>query len=176
MTTTPEKRPAYEPAASLVQPVGYDPDMKRPAATVAGGVLVLLRALAGLGWLVTVALMWDSVVAETVAEVADQPADVQQAVTELMWAALVVLLVGGALVYAVEGLFGVLIMRGRNLPRMIVMFFSVLSISVAFTGWWLQGQDIRIQTTLVTVALDILILLALSSRNAAAYARRNERR
>jgi hypothetical protein len=51
----------------------------------------------------------------------------------------------------------------------------VLSISTAFTGWWAQGQDIRVGTTLVTLALDILILLALSSRSAAAYAHRRRR-
>ena len=42
--------------------------------------------------------------------------------------------------------------------------------------WWAQGQEITINGALLSLSLDILVLLALSSRSAAAYARRNERR
>jgi hypothetical protein len=85
--------------------------------------------------------------------------------------------IGAAAVFlAAEALLGILILSGRNFARVLVMVFSVVSICTAFAGWWAEGQDIRIQTTYVTLALDILILLALSSRNSAAYARRRERR
>jgi hypothetical protein len=56
------------------------------------------------------------------------------------------------------------------------MLIAVLSISTSFTAWWAQGQEIEIAGTFVSLSIDILLLLALSSRSAAAYARRNERR
>jgi hypothetical protein len=56
------------------------------------------------------------------------------------------------------------------------MLIAVLSISSAFTAWWALDQEIKLEGTFVSLSLDILILLALSSRRAAAYARRNERR
>jgi hypothetical protein len=56
-----------------------------------------------------------------------------------------------------------------------VMAFSVISITGAFIQWWSEDQEITISGSLLTLGLDILILLALSSRSAAAYARRNER-
>ena len=34
--THPHKRPAFEPAARLLKPIGYDPEMQRPPSTVAG--------------------------------------------------------------------------------------------------------------------------------------------
>lgn len=172
--TVPEKRHAYEPAVSLVERVGYDPDMKRPGSTVAGGVLVLLRAFAGLLWLSAVALGWEGWVESLLSGASGATAS--DLGSDELQAGLAAFLAVGGIVFVFQGTLGVLILRGRNIPRMIVMFFSVLSISAAFTGWWLQGQDIRVETTLVTLALDILILLALSSRSAAAYARRNERR
>jgi hypothetical protein len=56
------------------------------------------------------------------------------------------------------------------------MLYAVVSISGAFVTWCVGGEDIRVETTLVTLSLDILVLLALSSRQAAAYARRKQQR
>jgi hypothetical protein len=56
------------------------------------------------------------------------------------------------------------------------MIIAVGSISTSFFAWWVQGQEITLDSTFVSLSLDILVLLALSSRSAAAYARRNERR
>jgi hypothetical protein len=56
------------------------------------------------------------------------------------------------------------------------MTFSAISITGSFIQWWTGNQVITITGSLLTLGLDILILLALSSRSAAAYARRNERR
>ena len=68
------------------------------------------------------------------------------------------------------------ILTGHNWARVIVMTFSVISISASFVQWWAEGRRSRSAATLLTLGLDILVLLALSSRSAAAYARRNERR
>lgn len=167
--TEPQKRPAFEPPQRLLQPVHGDREMKRPASTVAGALLVLLSVLAGVGLLVELALNWNSgadSVASLGAGLGLEPED--------MAAGLTTVLVAGGIVLLIEAILGVLIFFGRNWPRVLVMVFAALAISSAFTAWWAQGQEITLKTSLVSVAFDILVLLALSSRSAAAYARRNQ--
>src|SRR5690606_15404334 len=53
-----EKRPAFEIPAELAKPPVVDVRMRRPVATAAGAALVLLRVLAGVVWLVSLALQW----------------------------------------------------------------------------------------------------------------------
>lgn len=167
----PRKRAAFEPAARLAQPVGFDPEMKRPVTTVVGGVLVLLRVLAGVLWLAAVAFNWGDISAALDAALGEGTLIFSTS----GWVPAAVLAVLGAPL-AVTAVLAVLILRGQNLPRVLVMMFCTVSISAAFVAWWVQGQDIRLETTLLTLSFDILVLLALSSRSAAAYARRNERR
>ena len=167
---TPRKRAAFESPARLAPRLAHDPGMKRPASNVAGAVLVLLRVLAGAGWLVAVAMDW-----RVLAHEADAQLDgVSLTAEEIGWGLGVFAVILG-LFLLTDAVLAFLILRGRNTPRVIVMLFSTLSIGTSFVAWWVQGQDIRIQTTLLTLALDILVLLALSSRSAAAYARRHER-
>ncbi len=169
--SAPQKRPAYEPPARLLRPTGYNPDMPRPASTVAGVVLVLLRVVAGVVVLVALAAGWDAIASR-----ADIRLEGIDATPEVKQFALWVVLGVGAIVLAVETLLAVLIYRGHNLPRVLVMLISVISISSAFTAWWMLGAEITLENTLVALSLDILVLLALSSRSASAYARRNDRR
>lgn len=167
----PDKRPAYEPAARLMQPVRFDPTMRRPPTIVAGAVLVLLRVLAGVLLLVDLAFNWS-----TLAGQADDAVTSLTLTPDVETAGLIVVLGIGGAVLLVDLLLALFIFRGGNRARVLVMLISVVSISTAFAGWWAQGQEITIKTTLVSLALDILVLLALSSRSAAAYARRNEQR
>ena len=169
---TPEKRPAFESPGNLVRPLGYDPDMPRPAAISAGAGLVMLRVIAGFVWLTALAFNWGGIAHDIEIELGD-------AVTlpdEVKLIGLTLILTVGGIATLVEGVLAVLIYRGHNWARVLVMLYAVVSISVAFTTWWVGGQDIRIETTLLTLSLDILVLLALSSRQAAAYARRRQRR
>lgn len=169
---TPEKRRAFESPGDLVRPVGFDPDMSRPAAISAGAGLVMLRVIAGFVWLAALAFNWGGIAHDIELELGDDvtlPA-------QLKAVGLVVILAVGGIATVLEGVLAVLIYRGHNWARVLVMLYAVLSISVAFTTWWVGGQDIRIETTLLTLSLDILVLLALSSRQAAAYARRKQRR
>lgn len=170
-TSAHAKRPAYEPAARLLRPTGYDPDMPRPVSTITGAVLVLLRVLVGIVVLIALAAGWGEI-----ADDLDLSVNGQQVTAGLEQFALVFVLIAGAAVLAVDLLLGVLTLRGLNWPRVIVMLISVFSISTLFTAWWAQGQEITIDGTFISLSLDILILLALSSRSAAAYARRKERR
>jgi hypothetical protein len=172
----PAKRPAFELPVVPEPPAG-DPEMKRPISTTSGAALVLLRVAAGVAWMLWVAFGWEGWLQSYAGELSGDSSGetVGDLTPGVLGVSLAVFLIATGLVLAVELTFGLLILRGRNFPRMVVMIISVLSISTAFAGWWVQGQDIRFSTTLLTLALDILVLLALSSRSAAAYARRRER-
>lgn len=168
--TTPAKRPSYEPAGRLLRPPRYDPDMKRPVTTMTGAVLVFLRAVAGLLFLAELGLHWN-LVATSSAIAIDGLTDAEAAGVGL---AIILSLVVALIV--VDVVLAVFILRGYNWARVIVMVVAVLSISTAFVSWWLEDLEITLKTSLLSTALDTLILLALSSRSAAAYARRNEQR
>ena len=168
--TTPAKRPAYEPARRLLRPTGYDPDMKRPVTTVAGAVLVFLRAVVGLLFVGELALNWNLVATQSAIAI-DGLTD-----AEAIGVGLTIILVAGVVVILADVVFAFFILGGHNWARVIVMIVAVLSISAAFISWWLEDLEITLKTSLLSTALDTLILLALSSRSAAAYARRNEQR
>ncbi|MFI8593016.1 hypothetical protein ACIGCK_01100 [Microbacterium sp. NPDC078428] len=168
--TEPRKRPAYESPRDLVAPLSPHSRMPRPLATTAGAGLVLLRVMAGVLWLWSLVGDWGSILRDTVDDigVVTVTPDVEQAAL-----AIVVAVVGVTL--ALDLTLAIFIYRGHNWPRVIVMIVSTLSISAAFLQWWTGDQDIRMSTTLLTLGLDVLVLLALSSRDAAAYARRPRR-
>lgn len=167
----PRKRAAFESPVRLARPLAYDPHMPRPAATVAGGLLVLLRVLAGVFWLSTITFEWRRIVHEASIMIDGVPLGEEERALGLGF----VWVVGGA-VLLFDTVMAIFVLRGGNRSRVTVLILSVLSISFAFSAWWVQGQDIRLGSTLLNLGLDILVLLALSSRKAAAYARRNERR
>ncbi|MDZ8172884.1 hypothetical protein [Microbacterium xanthum] len=163
------KRHAYEPPASLLRRPGFDPHMKRPISTLAGGLLVILSALAGALFITDVSLHWFT---DTADEVVWMLGD--SVTPDARWIGLYVFLgIGGFFVLG-ELFLAVLVIRGSNWPRVTVMTYSTITICVAFAGWWAGGQDVTFETSLLSVATDVLILLALSSRDAAAYARRYE--
>lgn len=85
-----------------------------------------------------------------------------------------VVLVGASLLL-VDAVLASFIWMGWNWPRVLVMVGSVISLTTSFVAWWSSGREITVDAGLATIALDVLVLLALSSRSAAAYARRNER-
>lgn len=169
--SAPNKRPAFEPASELLKPVSHDPDMKRPISTVAGAVLVFLRVLAGVLWIASVLLGWETFVREI-----DVSFDDVASTPQLAGATLTVVLAFIGALLLLDGTLALFTLLGHNWARVVVMTFSAISITTSFLQWWSDGLDIRIGTTLLTLGLDILILLALSSRSAAAYARRNEHR
>lgn len=167
--TSVAKRRAFESPAELVRPQSHNPDMPRPSWTIVGAVLVVLRVAAGVLWLIALALAWDNVFVEIIGTGVDAAT-----LREGEQIVLVAILVIGTIVLTVMLLLAYLIYRGLNWPRIVVMVFATLSITIAFLDWWSGNQEITIRTTLFTLALDILVLLALSSRPARAYARRRE--
>lgn len=171
MTEEHRKRPAFESPARLAQRPDADPAMKRPVSTVAGAVLVFLRVAAGLLWMVALSLRWNEIAPAVDARIDGITLDPDE-----LGLGLAVIWVIAGIVLGTDLVLGILTLLGCNTPRVIVMLFAVVSTTAAFVTWWVSGQEIHIDTTLLTVALDILVLLALSSRSAAAYARRREQR
>ncbi|GAA1780412.1 hypothetical protein [Agromyces lapidis] len=163
------KRPAYESPGDLARPPDRPPaSMRRPAATAFGAVLVVLRVVAGVVWLIALAVQWRQVLEGDFGVVLEGDVDAQT----LSDTGLVVILAGGGVVLAVELVFAVLVYRGSNWARITVMLFATISITWSAVDYFGGDAEITLRTTLVTLALDILVLLALSSRNARAYARR----
>jgi hypothetical protein len=163
-----EKRPAFESPARLVTPVQVAPTMRRPVATVFGAVLVVLRVLAGIVWLISLVVQWRQVLIDDLGIPLESDAEAEAASN----LGLTIVLIVGGIVLLVELVLALFIFRGSNWARITVMVFATLSITWSAFDYFGADTEITLRTTLVTLALDILVLLALSSRNARAYARR----
>jgi hypothetical protein len=165
----PERRPSYEPVTRLLQPIAHDPKMPRPSTTVTGAALVLLSALVGIASMVELAVNWKAMRARS-------SSTSTAAITPPIWLtphSVLLVVLGAAVVIQLVCVIPVLRQQPRTRRGDDV---ATLSIASAFASWWARDQEITLFTTLPALALDILVLLALSSRSAAAYARRNEKR
>ena len=154
------KRSAAEPPDALLE---REPDMRadapRPGSITLGAALVLGRGLASAAWLIGWAVVWPE-------EAAELGLDADE--TSILFWLFAVL---NGIVMLVLLLFAWLIWRGSNTARVITMLVLTLSIVISAAGYFSAGEEITVHTTLLTVALDILVLLALSSRDARAWAR-----
>lgn len=164
MTKLPEKRSAVNDAADLLAAVAHTDDghvarVRRPAAILGGSILVWLRAGGGLLWLAGFAIELPKVAHEfgLTAEEHSLILGLVAAV-DVAWVALLVVLAW-------------LVLRGSNVARMLVMTGTTLSIVLAAVDYFTAGDAITVRTTLLTLTLDILILLALSSKDARAWSR-----
>ncbi len=165
--TDVEKRAAFEPPSRLVEREPPLERVRRPAATAFGTLLVLLDVIAGIVWLVSLALQWDDIVEKEL----DFVLDVRPEATASDLGLTAVLIVGGTIL-AIQLALAVLIWFGSNGARITVMLLSTANITVAAIDSFTGQAEVTIQTTVLTVALDILILLALSSRESRSFARR----
>lgn len=119
----------------------------------------LARGLAGLLWLGVFTLAWPELAIE--AKVADD-----------LYQPLLLIILAIRVLASLYSLFiAWAIWRGSNVARVLVMFGVTISTTTAAIGCFTNGDTITINTTLLTVALDILVLLALSSRDTLAWAR-----
>lgn len=159
------KRGVLEAAEDLLPP---EPEVvrsgKRPGALVGGTVLLALRALGGPLWMLGFLRQWPALRTEF-----DLDAESSQVVLGIILGAVglwtLVLLV-----------FGIGLWRGSNTARMMVQAWTALSITSAAIAYFAGDDGITVRATLLTLALDILLLLALSSRPARAWTRGKSRR
>jgi hypothetical protein len=131
----PRKRPAFESPTRLARRLPYDPAMKRPMSTVAGAALVLLRVAAGVVWLLSLSVQWPTLVRQVDADI-----DGVSLTPDQLGVGFVAVAIGMGLFLLGDAVLALLILRGRNTPRVIVMLFSTLSISSSFVAWWVQGK------------------------------------
>ena len=78
--------------------------------------------------------------------------------------------------YLFYGVLARFVFTGSNWARIAAMSFASISIIVVFLDWWNGGIPVTFRTSLTSVALDILVLLALSAQSARRFARRNDPR
>ncbi|WP_225735663.1 LssY C-terminal domain-containing protein [Gulosibacter chungangensis] len=149
----------HEPAEDAI-----DKDL-RPAPrpeTLAGVTLVVLRMLVGAIWLI-VFLGEGAEAAYRFSWIFEglDPDEIAASTAVIAWSVAALLLV--------EALLAALMWRGSEFARMLLMLVSTAWILLAFASWLSHGGALGVHFTLVTVGFDLLLLLALSSREAAAY-------
>jgi hypothetical protein len=143
--------------------------VKKPLATVVGALLMVARTISGVIVILVAGLTWRDYARSLMkdARIEDSFATEGDAGALL---AFVLGAYGFALVlYLLLALF---VYLGHNWARIVAMAFATVSIIVAYTDYLHNGVQITLRTTLASLALDILILLALSSTPARLYARR----
>jgi hypothetical protein len=140
---------------------------KRPASVLGGTLLMAARAVSGGFVIGTVLLGWESFRATIVID-GGRPAPVDPGVADAVlggmlgaYAAVLVLYLG----------LCILVFTGHNWARVLALSLASVSILISFADYSLNGAQITLRTSLVSVTLDILILLALSSTDARHYAR-----
>ena len=137
---------------------------RRPSSVIVGCLLMVARAVSGGFVIVTVVSRWEEFTATIMLD--GDSATPQTASAVLGW-----LLGGYGLILVLYLGLTVLVFRGRNGARVLALTFASVSILVSFADYSLNGAQISLRTSLVSVTIDILILLALSSTNARRYAR-----
>ena len=143
----------------------------RPSATVVGALLIAARAFAGALVIVSVIVDWQTFLHAIVLEDLDG-----RALTGAQANAVLSVLLGVyGLALLLYLLLGFLVWRGYNWARVVAMAGATFSIVLSFLDYVNNGQAITLRTTLASLALDILILLALSSTAARHFARRPKR-
>lgn len=152
------RRVSTDPADRVPEPT--DSRDRRPAPTTFGAVLVFCRGLASLAF--AAALATDGSPLGT--------AVAQQGLRSLLPAAAAVVAAFGLTEIAMAWF----IYRGGNRARVLTMSLSALAIVVQFVNVLSGGPGISFATNLLGLALDILLILALSSERARTYARRRD--
>jgi hypothetical protein len=138
---------------------------KRPTTTIVGSVFVAARAATTAFTAGAILLDWNSAVRGLVSD--DGTLTSQQLISAL------VVIVAIFFAYAVVDIvLAVAVFLGHNWARVIAMVLSTVAIIVQAATLAGGGPGITLKTTLTGLALDILLVVALSSQGARIYARR----
>ena len=143
--------------------------MRRPLATVAGSLLMVARTVSGVVVIVVAGLTWREFALSLVRAARLDGGRISVGEAGVVLAIVLALYALALLLYLVLAL---LVYLGYNWARIVAMAFATISIVLAFADYVHNGVQITLRTTLASLALDILILLALSSAPARLYARR----
>ncbi|MDR6686527.1 hypothetical protein J2Y41_002088 [Arthrobacter sp. 1088] len=147
--------PADQPASRT------DSRDRRPAPTMTGAFLVVIRALAALALAVTLLGSGGNITVE------DANLDPQTTTAAIVTIAVIVLVFGLGEVFLAWRIF-----LGSNGARVIAMALSSISIVVQAIDASTGTTNLTLEAGLSGLATDILVLLALSSQRARIYAKR----
>jgi hypothetical protein len=136
--------------------VPTDSRTRRPAPIIVGSLFMLLGVLANLGLALTYIAQWPTLSPEFGAD-ADW----------VLW-----VIVGTLVLFALIELFlAWQVFLGSNWARVFAMTINTLTLAVQVINLEFGGERLTLQNNLAPVAIDILLLLALSSQRAMVYAR-----
>lgn len=156
---------AGAPAGSVPPP--NDSRNRRPAPTVVGAVLVGARAAAAALLALSMVLFREEHVSSLLQPGTGPDVTAAQAELAVTIATAVVLLF-----VLIEILLAWFVFFGRNWARTVAMALSTAAIGMQAFDVFFGGPDITLQSNLPGLALDILLLLALSSKRSRDYALR----
>jgi len=140
---------------------------RRPVPTALGALLMALRVLAGVGYIALNLLDWQRfVMSELAGEVVT--ASERDAVSLVLGIAMGAFGAGLVLYF----LLALLVFFGSNWARIAAMSYSSLIIIVSAIDYFNGGPQISLRNNLLGLALDILVVLALSSKRSRLWARR----
>lgn len=156
----PTKRAAVEPASSLfereAEPIAPLP---RPNSIVGGVTLIVFRAVAAAVWLTSFIASWNSMQPELDLEPDEAPI-------------VLGVIIGFQVAWVLTLLFFAWqVFRGSNVARFLVQLWTVGSITTSAIAYFSMGQGFTVRTTLITLGIDILVLLALTSRSSREWTR-----
>ncbi|MFP3467341.1 LssY C-terminal domain-containing protein [Leifsonia sp. SIMBA_070] len=140
---------------------------RRPVPTTLGVLLMVLRILAGVGYIVLNVLDWHRFVDSELASEAVPPD--QQAVVSVALGVFMGVFAAGLVLYF---LLALLIFFGSNWARIAAMSYSSLIIVFSAIDFFNGGPQVSLKNNLLGLALDILVVLALSSKRSRLWARR----
>lgn len=139
---------------------------RRPLSTSLGALLMALRIVAGLVFLLFSAFGWNAFIeAELGRQLRTSELDAAQF-------GLVVYLAVSGLLFLFYLLLAWLAFRGSNWARITAMTLSSIAILAAAIDYLNGGPQVTLRGNVLGLPLDILVLLALSSQGARAWARR----
>jgi hypothetical protein len=135
---------------------------KRPAQIAFGAGVAFLRGLFYVPFALLLLLLPP--------ELFDQGVDLEGMTVEGGRAALIVAGTVVALVALVDIGLAIAVFVGRNWARIVLMLSCVFTTTIAFIGNANGSEAVTLATSLPTVGINIMVLLALSSHRARAYA------
>ncbi len=149
---------AIETEPGSLGEVPTDSRQKRPAPIIVGTMLMVLGALSTALIGAALILGWPDILDSLNVE-GDATAVLVVVVVVVMVAALIELLLAWQ------------VFLGSNLARVVAMSANAIGLGLQIVSLALGGPAITLDNNLIPVALDILLLLALSSQRATLYAR-----
>jgi hypothetical protein len=158
---------AVPPAPADEKPA-VDPALIRPVQITLGALLMLFRVIAGMVTIAAIFFSWKAFMSEAELELTGLTPEQVDAVTQVVLWIIVAMAMVAVLIYLA---LIVLVFRGSNWARITAMAFGALVIITGAVDYFNGGPQITLRATLIGSALDILVVLALSSERARRWSR-----